>query len=383
MSVYRLLVRPLLFRLDPEVAHHATIRACRVTARLPAGAAATRAMFSPGSTRLRTEVAGLTFPHPIGLAAGWDKSGTALGLLASLGFGFAEIGSVSARPSSGNPRPRLFRLPKDRALVVNYGLPNDGAEAVARRLAEYRRETPIDVGAPIGVNLVKTNDGPEAPPCGETEILDDYHASFVALHRLADYVTLNLSCPNAEGGKDHFAEPGRVRRLLERLADAEPAGPVFLKVAPDPRPESIERLIEEAGPFPFVRGWIFNLPPGKPPSLSLTTPPDRLASMPGAVSGRPVSAVVDRCIAEMNRRSPRGRFAIVAAGGVFTGEDAYAKIRLGASLVQIYTALIYEGPGVIKRIHRGLCRALDRDGFRTLDEAVGSDPKVATPHLSD
>ncbi len=154
LNLYANILRPLLFRLNAETAHHGTVEACRWLGAIPGAAALARTMWETRIPTLNVEVAGLRFANPIGLAAGWDKSGRALRMIDALGFGFAEIGSVSARPSLGNPKPRLFRLPADRAIVVNYGLPNDGAEVVAERLTRYRPQHPL------GVNIVKTNDGP-------------------------------------------------------------------------------------------------------------------------------------------------------------------------------------------------------------------------------
>jgi dihydroorotate dehydrogenase (fumarate)/dihydroorotate dehydrogenase len=366
MSLYSTLVRPLLFRLDAEKAHHLTVEACRVAGAVPGVPQLARACLEFNAPELEIEVAGLRFANPIGLAAGWDKSGRAVRMLDALGLGFAEIGSVSARTSAGNPKPRLFRLPEDRAILVNYGLPNDGAEAVARRLAAHRPRRPL------GVNIVKTNDGPAAPPCGEHEILADYVRSVALLHPHAGYLALNLSCPNAEGGKDFFAAPGSITRLLECLRPLNVSCPVFLKVAPNPDPAVIERIVAEAEPFPLVRGFIFNLPSGRPGTLRFNTPRHSFAHQPGAVAGPPVATLINTCIRELHQRMPPGRFAIIGAGGVFTAADAYEKIRLGASLVQLYTALVYEGPGVIRRIQRGLVERLKRDGFASVREAIGT-----------
>ena len=365
MSLYSRLVRPLLFRLDAETAHAWTVEACRIAARTPGGAWCAKRLFERRWPELESEVAGLRFANPVGLAAGWDKSGRALGMLDRLGFGFAEIGSISAEPSLGNPGPRLFRLPQDRAIVVNYGLPNEGAGVVAERL----QRSPLRI--PIGANVVSTNFGPTAPERPAEEILADYAYSVERIHRHVSYLTLNLSCPNAEGGKDLFAEPGGIQSLLERLEPLGIACPIFLKVPPEESPTEQERWLREAELFPFVRGFQFNLPRGKPADLDLKTPPEVWRSMPGAVAGRPVEERINRCIKGLYSRMDRTRFAIIAAGGVFTAEDAYRKIRLGASLVQIYTSFVYEGPGVVRRINAGLTRLLRRDGFSALHEAVG------------
>ncbi len=316
---------------------------------------------------LRTEIGGLPIRNPIGLAAGWDKSGEAARMLGHLGFGFAEIGSISADPSVGNPRPRLFRLPADRAIVVNYGLPNPGAAVIARRLSAAGR-----CAVPLGINIVKTNRGASAPDESRDETLDDYVRSVREVAACADYLVLNLSCPNAKGGKDIFSEPANIGLLLELLAQEALAVPVFLKVVPNSDPAFLEALLEQAYPYSFVRGFLFNLAPGKPAWLRLSTPRSAWEKMPGAVAGAPVAATLNACIRELYPRMPRERFEIIGVGGVFSAEDAYEKIRLGASVVQIYTAMIYEGPAVVRQINEGLLRLLRRDGFRNVRDAVGS-----------
>lgn len=361
--------------MDPERVHRIAVAGSSLAAGVPlvhrlVGARPAR------DPILRSDVAGIPFENPVGLAAGWDKNGTAVRFLARLGFGAVEIGSISSRPSVGNPSPRLFRLPEDQAIVVNYGLPNDGAEKIRRRLGSTR------VGCPLGINLVKTNDGPDvngsdvngpdvAADCDS--VLEDYATSVGLLQGHADYLVLNLSCPNAAGGGDFFSEHGNIDRLLQRLASVEIHCPLFLKVAPDPSASAIDSLIGQSESYPFVRGVLFNLPRGKPSSLELTTPKSVLEKMPGAVAGKPVQALIDNCIGEFYRRMPKGRYVIIGGGGVFSAADAYRKIRLGASLVQIYTALIYEGPGVIQDINEGLASLLRADGFKCVTEAVGVD----------
>ena len=365
MNWYSTFLRPLLFRLDPETAHNAAVAACRFAGRLPIVPRLLEKSLTIEAPELKTEVAGLQFSNPIGLAAGWDKSGRALNLMDRLGFGTVEIGSVSAFPSAGNAKPRLFRLPMDRAIQVHYGLPNDGVKTVAERVAAAR------LRIPLGVNLVATNHGPQASASSEDEILDDYATSVACIHTHVDYLTLNLSCPNAEGGRDLFAESGSLRRLLERLRPIEPNCPVFLKVAPVADSAVQDRWRREVDEFDFVKGFVFNLPPGQPDSLKLKTPPNVWQCRPGAIAGRPIADWIDLCIASLYPRLDHSRHVIIGSGGVFTAEDAYRKIRLGASLVQFYTAMIYEGPGVVAKINRGLVELLNRDGFARIQDAVG------------
>jgi dihydroorotate dehydrogenase len=367
MGVYSHLLRPLLFRSDAERVHDRALRMAELASAssLVCSAAAGRHVREHG--RLATQVAGLKFSHPIGLAAGFDKNGRAVPFWAALGFSHVEIGSVSADPSAGNPKPRLFRLPADRAIIVNYGLPNDGADRVAERLADVR------LSVPLGINIVNTNRGPGAKPETDEAVIDDYVRSIRRLHDRADYLTLNLSCPNTSDGRAFVSDKCRVVALLDAIDNLAPSKPVFLKVAPFSAIPELESFLAAVERTRFVSGFAVNLPPGKPAGLSV--PADRLTNMPGAVSGKPCENAVNATILELYRRIDRQRFRIIGAGGVFSAEDAHRKIRLGASLVQLLTALVYRGPGVVKEISRGLSRLLERDGFRTVHEAVGIDVK--------
>jgi dihydroorotate dehydrogenase len=366
MSFYARCLRPLLFSLDAEMAHHASVAACQWAAVLPGARRLARSCLEFTAPELVSQVAGLRFDNPIGLAAGWDKSGRALRMLDHLGFGLAEIGSISAQPSQGNPGPRLFRLPAERAIVVNYGLPNDGAQRVAARLAAYRPRIPV------GVNIVTTNHGPSAPHCTAEEILLDYVQSVGLVQRYAAYLTLNLSCPNAVDGKDFFAEPGRIAELLTRLRPLAVQCPVFLKLPPSALPADHARWLNEVEPFASVRGFIFNLAPGKPAWLTRQHATPDWKRLPGAVAGAPVAQHVNDCIAKLYAQMDRERYAIIGSGGVFSAADAWQKICLGASLVQVYSGLVYEGPYIARRINLGLLDRLREHGWQNISQAVGS-----------
>jgi len=361
MGLYSTLVRPLAFRLDPERVHRLAL-STGATFGWAGGAA--RALTTHDDARLHISIAGLDFPNPIGLAAGFDKSGTALRMLAGLGFGALEIGSVSVDPSLGNPKPRLFRLPEDKAIVVAYGLPNDGADVIARRISR------LDLPVPLGVNLVKTNRGAGAPAESADAIIAEYVEAGRRFEDIAAYLMFNLSCPNTADGRDFFADRGHLDACLTALSEANLGLPIFLKISPLGGIATIERLLAAAEPHGFISGFMFNLPAGKP--LTLTTPQPVWAKMPGAVSGRPFAPLADECIRETFRRMDRNRFAIIGSGGVFTAEDAYRKLKLGASFVQLLTALVYEGPGVVSRINAGLARLLERDGVPNVAAVVGA-----------
>ncbi len=365
MPLYPKLLRPMLFRGDPETVHDRAIRAAAWASAHPALLSALSSLHAFHHPVLRTGVAGLEFANPFGLAAGLDKNGRAVPFWAALGFGHVEIGSVSADFSAGNLKPRLFRIPQDRGLVVHYGLPNDGAAAVARRLAGTR--FPV----PLGINIVNTNHGPGAPAECNEAVVDDYARSCRALLPHAAYLVLNLSCPNTPDGRGFLSDSCRLRGLLQRLGELEPAKPVFLKVAPFRDTAQLEGFLAAVDSAPFVSGFSTNLPPGKPPGL--LTPAAQLGRMPGAVSGHPSQALALQTVSDLYRRMDRRRYAIIASGGVFCAADAYAFIRQGASLVQLLTALVYEGPGVVRAIGDGLAELLARDGFGRVSDVIGAD----------
>ena len=367
MKLYETLVRPICFRCDPESIHRKTLS----IARFAGGTAWMRSMlrrrFVFDDPRLRHVVSGIDFPNPVGLAAGFDKNGVAVSTLACAGFGSIEVGSVSARASDGNSdRPRLFRLPADDGIIVNYGVPNDGAETVADRLAT------VQLPVPLGINLVETNTG---KPADSDHVIEELVEAARPFFSVADFITLNLNCPNTTAGRSPFDDPKNLQMLLTRYARYETVPPVFVKVVPTEDSDKIAGTLEAINPFPFVKGIIFGLPSGKP-YAGLKTPAATLDQMPGTLTGRPVRQLVNAAIRAWYGRLDTSRHVLVGVGGIFTAEDAYEKIRLGASLVQLYTALIYKGPGLVRRINQGLCRLLERDGLSHISEAIGVDHEV-------
>jgi dihydroorotate dehydrogenase len=366
VALYETAVRPLLFRLDPERAHDLAVRASELSGRSGLARRVARRALAVRDPRLRTSFAGLDLANPLGLAAGFDKNGRAVGLLGALGFGHVEIGSVSAWPSDGNPRPRLFRIPQDGGIVVSYGVPNDGAEAIRARLGAQRP------AVALGINLVKTND--PGRPAVAPDVYEDYARSFAALQDRAHYVALNLSCPNSAADRDFFDELPRIDALLSRLAGCDPRVPVILKLKPTRDAGVLRQIVAIADGHPFVAGFAINLPAGKPRDLELSAPRATLDGMPGAVGGKPVEAYVNAILATLaGITGAESRYALMAAGGVTSADDAYRKLRLGATVVQLYTGLIYRGPGVVREILEGLPALLERDGFESVGAAVGAD----------
>jgi len=363
-------VRPLLFRLDAERAHNLALRSCEHAGRFELTRRTARSVFGIRDERLRVDCGGLCLENPLGLAAGFDKNARAVPLLGRLGFGHVEIGSVSSRPSQGNPRPRLFRIPEDDAIVVSYGVPNDGAEVVRRRLLAVDRPP-----ARVGINLVKTND--PARPAVEPDVYDDYARSFELLQDRADYIALNMSCPNSPGDRDFFDLLPRFDSLLARLAELSPRVPVFLKLKPTRDEGALREIVAIADAYPFVAGFSINLPAGKPAGLRLSPSPERLERMPGAVGGRPVEGLINDILARLyGIVGPGSRYGLMAAGGVFDAEDALRKIRLGASVVQLYSGLVYRGPRVVREILAGMAEQLEREGFESVGHAVGADARA-------
>jgi dihydroorotate dehydrogenase len=354
------LARPILFQLDAEKAHHFAI-AC-----LKRGLGPKRG--NDYGAILRSTVCGITFPNPVGLAAGFDKNAEVIGEVLGFGFGFVELGSITPLPQSGNPKPRLFRVPSAKAVINRFGFNSDGIDRCQQRFAAYRDEN-IDpmhkaVRGIIGINIGKNKESVDAAK--------DYATGIRRFAPFADYITVNVSSPNTPGLRD-LQSREQLGQLLDHVMTARNATdykpPVFVKIAPDLSDEQQDD-IAEAVLVSGVQGVIIgNTTTSRPSSI-----PPRLAAEAGGLSGQPLMAMSTLVLASMYRRT-KGAIPLIGCGGVFTAEDAYAKIRAGASLVQLYSALVYEGPGLIPRINEGLAALLERDGFNNVSEAVGSGNK--------
>ena len=350
MDAYRLL-KPLLFTLPPERAHELVTAGLAAAQGTPIERAVAR-RYRYHDRRLPVDAMGLEFPNPVGVAAGFDKNARVPSMLASLGFGHVEVGAVTADAQAGNPRPRLFRLADDDALINRMGFNNEGADAVAARLA-----TGPTPDVPLGVNVGKS----AATPLEEAT--EDYRYTAERVAPYADFVVVNVSSPNTEGLRElQRREP--LAAVLEAVRDAG-AERLLVKLSPDlPEPavaEAVE-LAEELGLDGIVAA---NTSTGRPGSLSS---PRRHES--GGLSGKPIEGRTTELVRFVAGRT---ELPVVGVGGVFTAADAYRKIRAGASLVQLYTGLIYRGPRIARGINRGLATLLERDGFETVADAVGAD----------
>jgi dihydroorotate dehydrogenase len=331
--------------LDPEDAHRLTVLA------LKAGLGPRK---SHRDARLATELAGLALPCPLGLAAGFDKNAQVAGPMLRAGFGFVEVGTVTPRPQPGNPRPRLFRLTEDRAVINRMGFNNLGLDAFARNLG---RRGPGVVGANIGANK------------DSADRIGDYVEGLTRLWTLADYFTINVSSPNTPDLR-RLQSGEALSELLDRIAEARRglagAKPIFLKVAPDLTGFEIEAIAEGVAAHGFDGVVVSNTTVTRPEGLK-----SRWRSEAGGLSGAPLMELATRVLGEFHAAA-RGRFVLIGAGGVACGADAYAKIRAGASAVQLYSALVFAGPGLIVAVLRDLALRLKADGFAAVAEAVGT-----------
>lgn len=346
------LARPLLHALDAETAHGLALKGLALLPPRPP---------APDDIRLAIDAFGRRFPNPVGLAAGFDKGAEAPDALLGLGFGFVEVGGVTPRAQPGNPRPRLFRLPRDGAVINRLGLNSEGLARVRARL-ERRRGRPGLVGVNIGANK---------------ETLDriaDYVTCIRGLAPLADYLTVNVSSPNTPGLRDLQGEAfldELLARSLEARDEAAGAGqrtPVLLKIAPDLTLEALDAIVATALRRGIDGLIVSNTTVARPASLKETA----LAREAGGLSGRPLFAPSTRLLAETYLRV-EGRVPLVGVGGIDSAEAAWTKIRAGATLVQLYTALVYQGPALINEIKRGLVRKLEAEGLASLTAAIGRD----------
>lgn len=337
------LLKPFLFAIDAERAHGLTIDLLAVW-----GAAGTPLAVRPPS--LPIAVAGLTFPNPLGLAAGADKDGRAIDGFLALGLGSVEIGTLTPLPQSGNPKPRLFRLAQDRAVINRMGFNNGGLTAALPRAKTARRK------GVLGINVGANKDAADR--------IADYETGVAAAAPVADYVTINISSPNTPGLRDLQHGPA-LTDLLARAAAARGTTPLFLKVAPDQEPAQIDEIAKAAINAGIDALIVGNTTVSRPPLRSSN------AGEQGGLSGAPLASLAAQRLKDF-RTATGGKLPLIAAGGIDSGAEAYARIRAGASLVQLYTALVYGGPGLPRRILRDLADLLARDGFASVADAIGA-----------
>jgi dihydroorotate dehydrogenase len=339
------LLRPLAFALDAETAHRATIAALKLSPKR-----------HPPSfpESLKSTVAGLDFPSPVGLAAGFDKDAEVPEHMLGLGFGFVEVGTVTPQPQKGNPRPRLFRLAEDRAVINRLGFNTRGQPAAWTRLERCTR-----VPGVIGVNIGANKDS--------TDRIADYVAGVQAMSSVARYITINISSPNTPGLRQ-LQDEGALSALLSAVSEARgPKGPpIFLKVAPDLGTSEPDQIARVAAQYQVDAIIVANTTVSRPPLKS------RYRNETGGLSGAPLKPLALHALRAF-RAASGGAIPLIGVGGIASADDAWERIRAGASLVQLYTAMVYRGPGIARWIAHGLAERLAREGFANIAEAVGSE----------
>ena len=360
--LYKKFIRPLLFIGDPEKTHEHMLA---VLSKMTPLEGVMEQIFSVQDSRLRVKVDSLTFPNPVGLAGGFDKNGIAVRTIAGFGFGFMEIGAVTALAQPGNPKPRLYRLPEDQALINRLGFNNEGAAAIAERLRALREnDKPLKI--PLGINLgrskiVETKDA-----------VADFLSAFDKLFSFGDFFTLNVSSPNTPQLRD-LQEKNLLQGLLQAIQErnrdlAVRAGvkpkPILVKIAPDMEFSQADDILEVAL-AEKISGLI-----ATNATAFLRETLTSGSKEPGGLSGKPLKSLATSFVRHLYR-AVGGKLPIIGVGGIFTADDAYEKIKAGATAVQIYTGFVYEGPAAVKRINQGLIRLMERDGYRSIAEAVG------------
>jgi dihydroorotate dehydrogenase len=361
---YQYGVRPLLFSLDPEAAHHFAIATCRRISESPTLQAIAKSTFYYSDSRLSQTLWNLKFENPVGLAAGFDKNAEAIGAWSNFGFGFAEVGTITAHAQSGNPQPRVFRLPSDRAVLNRMGFNNRGAAATATDLKNYLQAHKLTI--PLGINLGKSK---------ITEIAEaklDYAESLRSLYEFGDYFVVNVSSPNTPNLRDLQATD----QLCAILAELNPINtankPILVKIAPDLNDADIIEVVKASQSYGVAGIIATNTTISRQnlttTHLSITGKP--VTEEAGGISGKPVC---DRSLEVINLiwQTTQGSLPIIGVGGIFTAEDAWQKITAGAAIVQVYTGLIYVGPMIVKNILKGLVAKLEANGLDHIQQAIG------------
>ena len=352
------LLRPLLFKFDPEKMHHAMIGLGEGISKTPFKVLV-KIFFNYQNPILEQSWKNIVFKNPVGLAAGYDKNGRLTQFAVALGLGFLEVGSITAKAWAGNPKPRVFRLPKDRAIINRMGLGNDGVDVISQRLKNTKESILL------GINIAKT-----PLEQNETEGINDYLESYQKLYGVGAYHVLNLSCPNTHDGKT-FEEPPAMKNLLTAIATYRKTQttfkPLLIKLSPDTPFEKIDQILKIAKETQ-VDGYVISNTSKNRAGLKASS--DRLNEIGnGGLSGDPIN---DRSNALIRYVYQKGNKPfIIGVGGISDPKSAYEKIKAGAALIQVYTGLIYEGPGLVNRINRGLAGELKRAGFKQLNDAIG------------
>lgn len=355
---YQYIWKPIFFCIDPEVIHDKMVVFLSFFGKYAITRKLTYFCFGYSNITLEQNILSINFKNPVGLSAGFDKNATLIDIAPSLGFGFTEVGSVTGEACAGNPKPRLWRLLKSKSLVVYYGLKNDGCEIISKRL--NGKKLPL----PVGISIAKTN-------CKETVDTDnaiaDYFKAYQAFSNIGNYTTINISCPNAFGGQP-FNDKTRLEKLISKITSVPKTKPIFVKISPDLKKEEVDDIINIVSKYKIDGFICTNLTKNRDnKNIIDTAVPEK-----GGLSGKVVDSMSLDLIKYVYKKT-NGKTVIIGSGGVFTAEDAYRKIKAGASLVELITGMIYEGPQAVSDINLGLVKLLKKDGYKNISEAVGKE----------
>ena len=358
--IYKFLIKPVFFIQDPEKVHDkitmfGTLLSLNYFTRKITGL-----LFRYSNTMLEQEILGIKFKNPLGLSAGFDKDANLTQITPEVGFGFEEIGSITGEKCEGNPKPRLWRLKKSKALVVYYGLKNEGAEKISEKLKGKKFKIPIFT------SIAKTN-------CKETVLtqagIKDYIKAYSLMRNIGDISVINISCPNAYDGQP-FHDKKNLNLLIREIKAIKTKKPIFIKISPDLSRKQIDDIINICFRYKISGVTCSNLTKNRNNGKVI----DKEIPKVGGISGKPVEALSNELIKYIYKKS-KAKLIIIGVGGIFSAEDAYKKIRLGASLVQLVTGMIYNGPQTISEINQGLAELLKKDGFENISDTIGIDNK--------
>jgi dihydroorotate dehydrogenase len=368
---YKFIAKPYFFAQDPERVHDDMISLGKVLGRISFARFFIKIAFNYQDKILETNLAGLKLKNPIGLAAGFDKDAEITNILPAVGFGLVEVGSITGKVCIGNLKPRLWRLPKSKSLVVYYGLKNKGCEEIVGRLkksiAKKTGSNPENnFEIPVGFSVAMTN----IPENANIETaINDYAYAFEKVSEIANYITVNISCPNITCGEEKlFLVPENLEKLLNRLDQINFKKPIFVKMSPDLELNVIDEILNVLDKHRISGIICTNLTKKRDPNLVM----EKDVPENGGLSGAPVRELSDKLLAYLYKKVGH-RFVLIGCGGIFSAKDAYRKIRLGASAVQLITGMIYVGPQLVGDINRELAAMLKKDGFKSISEAVGVD----------
>lgn len=353
---YKWIWKPVFFQIDPEIIHDYMAVFLHFFGKYGITRKITGVCFGYSNKMLEQNILGIDFKNPVGLSAGFDKNATLIDIMPSLGFGFTEVGSVTGNPCPGNPKPRLWRLKKSKSLAVYYGLKNDGCENISKRLTGKK------FNLSVGINIAKTN-SKETADTGAAIL--DYFKAYLAFADIGDYTTINISCPNAYGGEP-FTDTNKLRALLEKIMSVPKTKPIFLKISPDLSKKEVDDIIGVVSQFKIDGFICTNLTKNRNNKNIL----DKEIPEKGGLSGKVLRSLSDDLIEYVYKKTG-GKYIIIGSGGVSSAQDAYRKIKLGASLIELITGMIFEGPQLISDINLGLVKLLKADGYKNISEAIG------------